>query len=477
MRNAHSQSNIVRPPALGASLAGVGLFPGREFLRMVFRIHEDVVERKLDLIGRRTYLQAAVQLALALVIAWFVVVVLVSVVSKMIGNLPANWITRFDCWWRLILAASIICVPATLIGAAFLRLVLTVSDGCRRMTWDARSGELTAVFYGGLLGLRRSENLPLAEIQRIDLHAAPGGNRLALKLTVHSARQLARKPLVAELRVQHVDRREEAMDLLFRIARQCGIEHYAVEGSDVRNLQLRAARKPQKSSDRYQPIPEVSSAVRYEEDVVSPGAVAPAIKVVEFSPSVFSSCVTGTLLKQWQPGERVHFHEPAADAAMHGVAGLIAAIGAGFISYYLAPTFAAWLPGWAVMTLAILAAPLISSTVVFFAYREREIVFDWPTGTIAWRTGRRWRHAQLKQIERLLLRGEKRTVSRKKGRSYTKHWCRLEIVVEGRQVFLVQTNEYREDPDTPANRLGSLAAALSESLGVGWQWREYGAWR
>jgi len=443
---------------------------------MIFRIHEDVVERKLDLIGRRTLLQATVQLVLAAAITGFVALVITSVVSRMIGNLPANWITRLDCWWRLILAASIICVPTILIGGFALRLVLTVSDGCRRMTWDARSGELTAIFYGGLLGLRRRENLPLAEIQRIDLHAAPGGNRLALKLTVHSAKQLARKPLVAELRVRHVDRREEAMDLLFRIARQCGIEHYAVEGSDVRNLQLRAARKPQKSSDRYQPIPEVSSAVRYEEDIVSPGAVAPALKVGQFSPSVFSNSVRGALLKQWQPGERVHFHEPAADAAMHGAVALVAAIFAGIVSYSLAPTFAAWLPGWATMTLAIFVAPLIACTVVFFVYCEREIVLDWPTGTIAWRTGRRWRHAQLNQIERLLLRGQKQDVKQKKRPSYTRYWCRLEIVVEGRHLFLVQSNQYIDDPDTPANRLGSLAAALADSLGVGWQWREYGAW-
>ena len=125
---------------------------------MIFRIHDDVVERKLELIGRRTFLEAAVQLVLALVIAGFVAGVIVTVVPALAAKLPANWITRFDCWWRLILASSLICVPATLIGMVAVRVVVAFSDGCRRMTWDTRAGELTASFRGGLFWRRRRVN-------------------------------------------------------------------------------------------------------------------------------------------------------------------------------------------------------------------------------------------------------------------------------------------------------------------------------
>ena len=51
--------------------------------------------------------------------------------------------------------------------------------------------------------------------------------------------------------------------------------------------------------------------------------------------------------------------------------------------------------------------------------------------------------------------------------------------MQGRRVYLVQSKQYTDDPDEPANRLGSLAAALAESLGVSWEWRDYGqpGWR
>lgn len=442
---------------------------------MIFRIEDDVVERRLDLIGRRTILQAVVQFVVALAIVAFLTMVFGGTISNMVAKLPANWIGRFDCWWRLILAASIICVPATLIGAFALRLVFMFSDGCTRLTWDARTGELQAIIRGGLWGKSRRVNIPLSEIHRIDLHAAPGGQMLTLKMTIRSAKQSQREPLEAELRVRHVDRREEALDLIFRIARQCGIAYYAIETSDVRNLKVRVVRSP-KDKDKHQPVPEGSSSVRYEENQVSPGVELPPLRVGTFSSSVFANTVQGTQLKEWQPGKRIHFYEPAADAAMHAVAALVTAVGAGFIAYQVAPLFAAWLPGWATMTLAIVVAPLVTCTIVFFAFREREIVLDWPTDTVGWRVGRRWRHAPLGQVEKLVLRGFKKTVSQKKRRSYSKYWCRLEMCVQGRRVLIAQSNEYKEDPDTPANRLGSLAAALAESLSIGWDWRDYDCW-
>ena len=141
--------------------------------------------------------------------------------------------------------------------------------------------------------------------------------------------------------------------------------------------------KPKGNGDRYQPIPEVSSAVRYEDNVVSPGVACRALRVGDFSPAVFAGSVRGTLLKQWQPGQRIHFFEPGADAVSYGAAALVAVILGGFVSYQMAPIFADWLPGWATMTLAILLFPLIACAGVFLIYREREIVFDWPTGTLA----------------------------------------------------------------------------------------------
>ena len=216
--------------------------------------------------------------------------------------------------------------------------------------------------------------------------------------------------------------------------------------------------------------------MRYDEDVVSPGVQAPPLNVSKFSPALFASTVRGTLLKEWKPGQRIRFYEPAADAALYGVTVAASAIAAGFLSYNLASVFHQWLPGWATMVLAIVLVPLLACAVVFFVFREREIVLDWPTGTVGWRVGRRWRHARLDQVERLLLRGLKKDVKQKKRPSFSKYRCRLEMYVNGRRVFIAQSNEHISDPDTPANRMGSLAAALADALGVSWQWRDYDSW-
>jgi hypothetical protein len=260
---------------------------------------------------------------------------------------------------------------------------------------------------------------------------------------------------------------------LIRVGVGIGI---GIEGNDVRNLRLRAVREG-KTSDKFQPIPAAASAARYEDNVVSPGITAPPLAVGQFSRALFSKSVHGTLLKEWKPGERIHFHEPPADWTLYAIAAGAACVGAGFLSYNVTPHFRDWLPGWATMAVAMTLGPLIACGVVFFAYREREIVLDWPMGTIGWRRGRLWRHAELKQIEQLLLRGLKRHISQKKRRSYTKYSCRLDLYIGGRRVFLAQTNEHIDDPDTPANQLGSLAAALAEAVGVSWQWRDYDAWR
>jgi len=272
--------------------------------------------------------------------------------------------------------------------------------------------------------------------------------------------------------VRHVDRREEALDLLFRIARLCELGSYAIESSDVRNLKIRIVRQP-KEDGRYLPIPALSSAVRYEDDVVSPGVAAPAINVGKFGPSLFANTVRNTLLKEWKPGKRIHFFEPAASWELHAISAGAAAVAAGFMSYHFASHLAAWLPGWGTMALSILLAPPLTCAVIWLVFRERVIVFDWPTGTVAWRFGGRWRHAQLDQIERLDLRGLKRDVKQKKSPSNTHYWCRLDMIVRGRRVFIVESNKYCNDADTPANRLGSLAAALADSVSVKWQWRDY----
>ena len=43
-------------------------------------------------------------------------------------------------------------------------------------------------------------------------------------------------------------------------------------------------------------------------------------------------------------------------------------------------------------------SPIVACVWTFFRYREREVVFDWATGQVTWRVGKRVRHASLTAI-------------------------------------------------------------------------------
>lgn len=439
---------------------------------MIFRITEDVVERRLELVGRRTFAQAGLQSFVALVIVSLLGAYFAGIGSSFLSKMPPDWLGRFDCWWRLIAAFAIMGLPAVVIGGFILRAVMSFSDGWHRLTWDSRAGELVASRRGGLFGGSEQTTIPLDEIRRIDLHAAPGGKNLALTLTFHSGKQLQRAPLEATVHVRHVDRREEAMDLLFRVGRMCGLGYYAVEDSDLRKLKLRLLREP-KNSERFQVIPESSSAVRYEDDVVSPNVQAPAMRVGKFRRKAYEQSVSGTRLALWQPGVRIHFHEPPPGAGTYGIAAAVVAAIAGFFAYHASPLATAWLPWWGTMLAAMIVAALAACLWICLTYREREVIFDWPAGRVSWRIGRRTRHAPLSEIENFLLRGIKHYVKKKGRPGYTDYWCRLEVSVEGRTIYILQSDKFRDLEDAPSDRLGPLAAALGESLNVPWQWRDY----
>lgn len=440
---------------------------------MYYRIAEDVVQRRLEFIGRRTWGEALFQSVLTLGILGFLALFTLGVGANLVEKLPDNWVTRLDCWWRLVAAMLIFCVPATAIGLAFIRIGRAISDGCQRLTWDGRSGELVAVERGGLLGRCTQTTVPLGEITRIDLHATPGGRNLNLQLTVRCSKgKLDRQPLEAKLLVQHVDRREEALDVLFRIGRMCDLGWYAIESSDVRNMRVRLVREPKKS-DRYQPLPTVTAAAEYHDNTALLTAAAPAIQVAKFRPEMFHRAAYGALLAEWQPGQRIHLHTPAADAKLYAFAAAIGAATGGFAAYNLAEFATDWLPIWASAVLAVLLGVALACLFVYSQHPGRDVTFDWPAGRVSWRVGPWRRSASLASVESLLLRGCTRTTKQKQKRSQTWYYASLEMLVGGRRVFVVQSPESLEEADTPAKQLGPFTAALADSLQVGWKWQDY----
>ncbi len=441
---------------------------------MFHRVAEDVVHRRLEFVGRRTWGEALFQTVLTLGILGFLALFYLGVGANLAEKLPDNWVTRLDCWWRLVAAMSIFCVPATAIGLGFIRLGgVAVSDGCQRLTWDARAGELVAIERGGLLGRCTQTTIPLSEITRIDLHTTPGGRNLNLQLTVRCSKgKLDRQPLVAKLWMQHVDRREEALDVLFRIGRKCELGWYAVETSDVRNMRVRIVREPKKS-DRYQPLPTVTAAAEYHDNNSLLAAAAPEIKVAKFRPDTFHRAAYGAVLAEWQPGQRIHLHTPAADAKLYAFAAAIGAATGGFAAYNLAEFVTDWLPIWGSVVLAVLLGVAVACLWVYSQHPGRDVIFDWLSGRVSWRVGLWRRSASLSNIQSLLLRGSTRTTTQKQKKSQTWYYARLEMMVGERRVFVVQSPDSLEEADAPAKQLGPFTAALADSLQVGWKWQDY----
>ena len=407
-----------------------------------------------------------------LVVASFFGAFFVGIGSNFLSKMPPDWLGRFDCWWRLIAAFAIMGLPALLVAGLVLRAILALSHGWHRLTWDGRAGEFVALRRGGWFGFGEATSIPLGEIDRIDLRASPGGTALALSLTIHAGKQSERAPLEATVRVKHVDRREEALDLVCRMGRMCGLLHYIPLRSDLRNLHLQLVREPT-GSQTARPIPSTSSSVGYEDDVVSEGIQAPAPRVGKFRRKTYALSVSGTQLIAWEPGVLVQFLQPAPDRVAYLTVALGAAAIAAFFAYHASPLAKDWLPWWGTMLAAALAAAHLTCLATWLFCPECEVIFDWKMSQVRWRWGKRKRSAPLTAIEQLMLRGIKKKVHRKKQSDYTNYSCALEMVVEGRTIEILESNKFRDLPDAPPERLGPLAQALSESLHVPWQWREY----
>jgi hypothetical protein len=440
---------------------------------VIHHFTEDVAFRRLEFIGRRTWGAAIFQAVLTLGIVGFLAVYFLGVAANLVEKLPDDWFTRPDCWGRLVLAMLIFYVPAAAIGLAFIRVGGAISDGWQRLTWDGRAGELVAIERGGLLGRCTQTIVPLREITRLDLHATPAGRNLSLLLTVHCSRGKSnRQSLEMKLVVEHVDRREEALDLLFRIGRMCDLGWYAVPSSDLRNLRVRLVRDPHKST-RYQPLPAPAAAADYRDNTAPLAAGAPAIQIARFRPESFHLATDGALLAQWQPGQRIHLHTPGADAKLYAFAAGIGAATGGFAAYNLAEFATEWLPVWGSTALAILLGAAVACLWVYCRHPGRDVIFDWLSGRVSWRVGPWRQSASLASVQSLLLRGSTRTSKQKQRRSQTWYYANLEMLIGGRRVFVVQSPDSLEEADTPAKQLGPFTAALADALQVGWKWQDY----
>ncbi len=195
-------------------------------------------------------------------------------------------------------------VPAfvVLIALAFIRAVVFPSRQLLTLNVE-RNGEVCAVI--GLPGTDsvnqqtcRTDDLESVELSVRFGSSGHSGSVFPLRLVLES--RDGGQWLHQEIEVEGLDRREEALDLLARIATVLGLQYYRVVANDPSRLELRAMRRPGEVSER---VPNLRMPANYNADVVDDGIEPLPEVTAPFDPS--TTLPAGLAVVEWEPARRI----------------------------------------------------------------------------------------------------------------------------------------------------------------------------
>jgi len=379
----------------------------------------------------------------------------------------------------------------TLFWAAVVTSLVRV---VRRRAWmpsqlraDRDAGIVELLERSLLTGRERREAVPLAELaglsletvtrRRIDARtrdlageAFDPNVRIRLRIDVGSRKPRVR---VLELHVEGVDRREEVADLAYRLGAACGLSYQRVVRSDPRDIELDVTPSMGPGHER---IPRLEGAANYAADVFSKAAVTAAAdeRVPPFDPAGFPSDHT---VAKWLPGRQVQLRKPLGFAAVgclpFAIAGLLLGPGLYVLSASRRPEVAAFerfVPSLGVGMFGLFVG-LIALLAVAAAL-PRRLTIDWARQSIS--IGGLFSRTEIPLPDVAAIEAKCVRTHHSGGKnSSSYHSYRCEVVVHrrdpasaGKPVVLLQTREFREDPDTPYRRTIPLVTELAEALGV-----------
>ena len=379
----------------------------------------------------------------------------------------------------------------TLFWAAVVTSLVRV---VRRRAWmpsqlraDRDAGIVELLERSVLTGRERREAVPLAELaglsletvtrRRIDARtrdlageAFDPNVRIRLRIDVGSRKPRVR---VLELHVEGVDRREEVADLAYRLGAACGLSYQRVVRSDPRDIELDVTPSMGPGHER---IPRLEGAANYAADVFSKAAVTAAAdeRVPPFDPAGFPSDHT---VAKWLPGRQVQLRKPLGFAAVgclpFAIAGLLLGPGLYVLSASRRPEVAAFerfVPSLGVGMFGLFVG-LIALLAVAAAL-PRRLTIDWARQSIS--IGGLFSRTEILLPDVAAIEAKCVRTHHSGGKnSSSYHSYRCEVLVHrrdpasaGKPVVLLQTREFREDPDTPYRRTIPLVTELAEALGV-----------
>lgn len=364
--------------------------------------------------------------------------------------------------------------------------VLRATRAPRLLQLDRGAGEAVVAERGAfglfaseeVIPLRRLAGARVALVSRTTRGAAQaaffgggGGQPLRLSLSIRrgDADDAIREREVV-IDVEHLDKREEVADFAFRLAGAAGLGHHRIVRNDPRAFEAEFSASP---APGLQPVPRTERAADYARDAVAPAAHAAVReeRVPPFEPARFQS---DHRVSAWSPGQEVRFEKPLGFAAF-GCLPFVLAAGAGPLLFIglggrgdVDPVarlmFSGFIGLFGVVIAGVAAAAVVSSL-------PRRVVLDWTSRaiTIAGLTSRK--EIPFADLTTLELRGH-RVYHSSKNSSYHSYHCELRAhysdpaTGQTKTEMLVETNRFREDPDTPYRQALPLVTDLAGALHV-----------
>ncbi|MCC6525202.1 MAG: hypothetical protein IT373_21290, partial [Polyangiaceae bacterium] len=345
--------------------------------------------------------------------------------------------------------------------------------GWRRLAFDRRA----VVGRPGLFAWRRLRRLelPASELRAPRLCLRRGARGAPFSVELHAG------PDVLDFPVEHLDSRQEALDLLHRLAAALGFDRYELLRKDDDGIEVELHREGERDPFRsalgepvlvpaggadYRPVAalqqEVSAAParpgRFTEPATPPPPFAP------------TTTYDGARVVEWRPGERVVLSRSARHpvlallfllfvapfyvlfgsaliAAMSLTAGMVIIIPLAVLADQLGAK-ASHIGGIAFLVLFVgtwVVGGLALGWDVLRRFRwmlARETILDWQAGTATfrlWRVKRVFRLAEIRGLTVLENSGSEKTKKKKK---YWE-WCELEIRLPGLDEVVLKTDRHR----------------------------------
>jgi hypothetical protein len=323
------------------------------------------------------------------------------------------------------------------------------------------------VTQSGVLGLaNRRLDLDLQDIERIE--AGIGEEQTGpIKIRLNVASKYG-DTIELDLRIKDVDKRSEALDVLFSIARRCGFKNWSIQSNEADLMIVEVNSRRENDSN---PIPESTQLARYDLDRPAVTVPTPSLDVGDFDPEAYQNW--HIKLDSWQPGNQVRFYRPAiSGSATIMVGAFIGLLIAGFLAFACSEMRGTWRVG---VPAAGGVIGFLGGIVVFRVRNpEYEVLIDKRSNRISWRTGLRSNFRPLSEVQQVILREFEQTVKPKNRPSYTLYLCRLFVKLAGdSEILLTENDDWDRSDDGQRHSLEPLANAVGVEIGVPWRWRSY----